>query len=331
MGDVDVIIPAYNARHTIACALASVAAQTVKPKRAIVVVDGSPDGTREAAEACRKDMNGVDLTVIWQENQGAGAARNCAIAESTAAYVAFLDADDEWLPEKLQHSLPHLEDPNVVLVSHNVLVNDGIDEVLVDCTPHFENSNDPFVTLYRRGFISTSTTLARRDAVIAAGGFDTSLRNAQDFDLWLAMLAKPGAGIKVFNQALTRNHVTQGSIMSHTKRRLRCGVIIAVRHVPSLRARAGSMLASLWFRIIAVHYEAIMAYRSRNKYLRVGLVLAQLPGTLIGATLDALIGDDARPGKAMAAIFGVWIIVIFAAYVFQFRDLAAPILQVLGG
>ena len=330
MADVDVIIPAYKARNTIARALASVAAQTLKPRQTIVVVDGSGDGTLEAAEACRGDMHGVDLAVIWQENQGAGAARNRAIAEATARYVAFLDADDEWLPEKLERSLPYLETGDTVLVSHNVLVNDGTSEKLVDCTPHFEKSGDPFVALYRHGYISTSTAVARRDAVLAVGGFDTSLENAQDFDLWLKMLADPGARVNVFKEALTRYHVTPGSIMSHTRRRLRCGVIIAQRHLPALKERAGSALTSLWFRIVAVHYEALIAYRSRDDYVGAGSVLARLPVSLAMTTLDAAIGPDARPGRATGLIFGAWIVAIFSAYAFQFRHLLGPILQVLG-
>ena len=95
-------MPAYNAERTIVRTLDSIAGQTVKPKEVIIVDDGSTDKTAENAETMRPRMNGVDLIIIRQEHKGAGAARNRALQEAGSDYVAFLDADDEWLPEKLE-------------------------------------------------------------------------------------------------------------------------------------------------------------------------------------------------------------------------------------
>lgn len=109
--DVSVIIPAFRAADTIGRALASVAAQTCTPREVIVVHDESDDGTADAAEAMRGALGPIALRIIRQPYQGDDAARNSALALANGALVTFLDADDEWLPEKLARSLPHLENP----------------------------------------------------------------------------------------------------------------------------------------------------------------------------------------------------------------------------
>lgn len=337
MTDVDVIIPAYKARETIARALAGVASQTLKPKRAIVVVDGSDDGTLEAAEAYRGRMNGVELRVIWQENQGAGAARNRAIEEATATYVAFLDADDEWQPEKLAQTLPHFTGADVVLVSHNVTVCDENRETRVDCFRHFIGSGGTFSSLYRRGYISTSTTVARRDAVLAAGGFDASLPNAQDFDLWLA-LTRAGETFRVFDGWLTRNHVTPDSIMSNTDRRLACCIAIADRYASE------TSLSDLYFRLTAIHWEAMNAHISQGRFFKAAIAGLRLPISLGISILKVLFDGDSQrrisvpeqmsennkqnPRVTMA--LWLWIVVMTVAYNWQFLGYFDAIRSALG-
>ena len=291
--DVSVIIPAYRAVHSIGRALASVARQTSKPREAIVVDDGSDDGTYETAMAMITRINGVDLKVFRQPNQGAGAARNRAVQEASCRYVAFLDADDQWLPEKLERSMEHMAGSDYVLVSHDVLVNDEGNEVLFDCARHY-TAGDRFVSMYRRGYISTSTVVARRDAVLAAGGFDTTLANAQDFDLWLAMLRQKDASFLVFKGAFTRNHITRSSITSHTERRLRCGLEIARRYAPELKARPGSVLASVWFRVAAIHIEAITTHAKRGKYAAAVWTCVRLPASLLAMSARTLSGGASQ-------------------------------------
>ena len=88
--DVSVIIPAYRAARTIGRALASVAAQSLKPMEAVLVDDGSDDGTAEIAIGLAAEMNGVRLKVIQQNNMGPGAARNRALDEARCSWAAFL-------------------------------------------------------------------------------------------------------------------------------------------------------------------------------------------------------------------------------------------------
>lgn len=286
--DVSVIMPAYHAAATIGRALASIAAQTLPPREVIVVDDGSADGTHEAAVAMTSRMNGIQLKVLRQLNQGAGAARNRALAEAAGRFVAFLDADDEWLPAKLERSMAYLRTGTYVLVAHDGWVVDGDGTSALDCSVRFQRGRDPFVELYRRGYIDTCSVVARRDAVMAAGAFDHTLPAGQDFDLFLAMLGRPNAPFLVFPERLVRYHITPGSITSNTLRRLRCQLRIIDRHAPTLRHFPGWRLGSIWFRILAVHYEAVRVLAARRDVAKLTKVAGSLAAALPSLTIRAL-------------------------------------------
>ena len=296
--DVSVIIPAYQAAATIGRALESVDAQTLKPREVIVVDDGSDDGTYEAAMAEASGLDAIEAKVFRQEHRGAGAARNRAIMESTCRNVAFLDADDEWLPEKLERSLRALEGSGLVLVAHNYVRRelDGT-ETVVDCAKRFSSGGDAYVSLYKRGYMPTCAVVAPRSEVLAAGGFDTTLAAAQDFELWLAMLKDPGARFLIFEDALARYHIQRDGITSRTGQRLDCCLRIAARYVPELRSRPGSSLTSLWFRVVAVHGEAVSAHRARRHLGLAALALARHPVSLLTLTASALFGDKRARGR----------------------------------
>jgi glycosyltransferase involved in cell wall biosynthesis len=281
---VSVIVPAYQAAAIIGRALHSVARQTRQPAEVILVDDGSTDATAAAAEACAAAMPAVNLRVIRQPNRGAGAARNRALAEARGDYVAFLDADDEWLPEKLDQSLVRLEASGLALIAHNGwIVEDGRETYLDIAARYRAAAGRLFEGLYRRGFLSTSSVVARRESIVAAGGFDETLRNGHDFDLWLKVLADPRNTFEVFDMPLTRYHITRGSITTHTRRRLLNTIEIAIRHAPMLRIHNGSPLASLLFRIAAVHHEAAQAYWARGNIAGALAVVLGYPVRTVGA------------------------------------------------
>jgi glycosyltransferase involved in cell wall biosynthesis len=293
---VSVIIPAYRAAETIGRALESVARQTLKPAQVVVVDDGSDDGTFEAAQACAASLAPVRLQVIRQENLGAGSARNRAVLAADQPILAFLDADDEWLPEKLAVSLARMEAHGLDLVAHNGLIVGAGGETLNDCAKRFRDARDPFVGLYRKGYIDTCTVLAKRDQVLAAGGFDTRLANAQDFEMWLALLGDPGRRFEVFDGVLSRYHLRAGSVMSHTDRRLDCCMAVARAHAPELKVRPGSAAASLVYRILAVHWEAITAHLAAGRLVRMAVQLAKLPFRLVtGFRALSAPGNQPRP------------------------------------
>jgi glycosyltransferase involved in cell wall biosynthesis len=291
--DVSVIVAAYQAAGTIARTLASIAGQTMKPLEVVVVDDGSTDDTKTVAESCLANMNGIALRVFrTEDNRGAGAARNRAIEEATGTYVAFLDADDEWLPEKLERSLAHLESGEYTLVAHDYVTGEGVSVRHHHCERRFREE-EPFVGLYRKGYIPSGSVVTSREAVIKAGGFDPGLPNAQDFDLWLEMLKSPETRFLVFGEPLLRYHVTPSGIMSHTARRMRCSLIITERYFPDLGRRPGSALMSLWFRVAALHLEAFRVYAARMDILGVLAVGAMLPLRLTSVSFRCLFGEPA--------------------------------------
>lgn len=328
--DVSVVVAAYRAAGTIRRALISVARQTVKPCEVVVVDDGSDDGTADVARACAPDMGAIALRVFGTEdNRGAGAARNRAVTESRQPVLAFLDADDEWLPEKLERTLAVFGKGDYALVAHDYLTGNGDRAEHHRCQRRFKEYTDPFVGLYRKGYIASGSVVTRRDAVLEAGGFDEGLRNAQDFDLWLAMLRKPGARFHVFGEALLRYRPAPGGIMSHTRRRLNCGLAIAVRHFPALKERPGLPLMSLWFRVLALHWEAVGAYGAKGEIVNLLLTVAMLPVNLAVATVRCLAAAESAAAPATVALW-LWVIAVAAAYLHQFRDFVRPFLALVG-
>ena len=284
--DVSVIIPAYRAADYIDRAVQSVFRQTVYPKELIIADDGSDDETSEILETYSETDSPIDLKMLHQSNQGAGAARNLALQSATGKYAAFLDSDDEWLPEKLARSIFHMERDKYTLVAHNIFMVNGQQQKENNIAVRFQNSsNSLFHGLYRRGFIATSTVVASLSAIHQAGGFDTSLRVGQDFDLWLKMLGSQGSQFFVFDECLAKYHVREESITRHTDSRLSCTIKIAQRHAPLLRQHGGSPTISLWFRLVAVHYEAIRAHMSSRKYNAAFRVLLNLPIVFIMETM----------------------------------------------
>ncbi len=329
--DVSVIIPAYRSAATIGRALSSVAGQTLKPRRVIVVDDGSDDDTAAAAGAFAGRMNGITLSVVRQQNKGAGAARNRALAETSSEYVAFLDADDEWMPEKIARSMVHLEGTGHVLVAHDIIrVEPDGQKRVIECAKRFGDTDDPFVQLYRRGFIATTTVVARRDAVLAAGGFDETLATAQDFDLWLKMLGGGNATFTVFPEVLACYHYNDNGITSNTARRLACTLRISVRHYPALRERPGSALVSLWVRIAAVHYEAVCAYRQAGRAGTAIKTVFVLPWRLLWAAMNTPGSSRCAPDWFRVFLW-FWVIAGFAAYAYRFKYLGLAFLKMVMG
>lgn len=264
-----VIIPAYKAVNTIERALTSVTSQTFKPTQIIVVDDGSDDGTLKIAKSFKEHVHNIELNIFSQKNLGAGAARNRAIDAATGDWLAFLDADDEWLPQKLAISMDSITKNNLILVSHNYFHINGRRKKPVFCNTRFEAATNPYLGLYRKGFIATSSVVVLRDAVLNVGGFDETLETAQDFDLWLKVLKEKESRFKVEPDFLLNYYVTPGSITCHTTRRLDCTLRIAKNHAPSRK--------DLNHRILNIHYEAICSTLSKGQVFRALWFLLKLP------------------------------------------------------
>ena len=202
---VAVVIPVYRSEFLDQC-LASVFAQSCPPDEVIVVDDGSPDGDRVTSVV---ERYGKRVTLLRQENAGAGAARNRGIMAATCELVAFLDADDEWLPGFLYRQLRLMgERANAAFVYANgqIVGDSPLSGTLFMDTAPSEGPVTVEALLAQRCTVLTSSVLARRQALVDIGLFDETLRRGQDFDLWLRLVAG-GAGCAYTRSALVKRRV----------------------------------------------------------------------------------------------------------------------------
>lgn len=281
--NISVIIPAFRAAATIGRAFSSIAAQTTPPREVVVVDDGSDDHTADAAAkfSPRFEAAGIILKIFRQANLGPSAARNRAIRESSGTWLAFLDADDEWLPTKVERSLAIAAGTGANFVAHDFLISNNSREDRADCARHCPPGTDPFLAQLLRGFIATSTVVVRRDLIVRAGGFDPGLRSGQDYDLWLAVLTLPGINFRIFPEALSRYHVTANSISTRVDMRRQAALTILARHRESLRGRVQSPAWTTTLRVLIIHAQAALMH-AKQGHVGAALVDAlRIPASLI--------------------------------------------------
>ncbi|MEN3329571.1 MAG: hypothetical protein V7638_4378 [Acidobacteriota bacterium] len=208
---VSVIIPAYKVAPFLAETLESVFAQTFSDFEVILVNDGSPD-TDEMEKVIEPYRDRI--VYLRQENRGAGAARNTGLRSARGRYVAFLDGDDIWLPSFLSEMVSFIEGYDLVYA--NALLF-GASQV-AGLTYMDTNPSSGAVTaeslLAERCNIITSGVLARREPIIELGMFDETLRNSQDFDMWVRVAKRPGARLAFLPKVLLKQRHRPGSLAS---------------------------------------------------------------------------------------------------------------------
>ena len=182
---ISVIIPTYNRKHTLQRAIDSVLAQTFKPFEIIIVDDGSKDGTKEWLL-----LNYPSVQYIHQPNNGVSSARNKGIQISQGSWIALLDSDDEWMPEKLEYQSRFIEvnrnssfcHTNEIWIRNGVRVN--------QMKKHKKYGGDIFKHCLDICRISPSSSIIKKDVFEEVGAFDESLTVCEDYDLWLRVTAK---------------------------------------------------------------------------------------------------------------------------------------------
>ena len=215
---VSVIIPSYNAEAFLPDAVKSVLHQSWRELELIIVNDGSTDATMSLAEQLSQDDGRVKI--VDKPNGGLSSARNAGIAAASGDAICFLDADDVFLPDKVERQVQFLDQfPGCDLVYSDYYIGD------IALTPIWLESVRPAMAkmdeylLYRNGFAPLCPLLRSR-LVAATGEFDETLRAAEDWDYWIRAAQHgrfcylPGA-VGVY-----RTHPGQ---MHHDRRRMRSG------------------------------------------------------------------------------------------------------------
>ena len=186
MATVDVIIPAYNTAKYLPAAIESVLAQTFEDWQIVLVDDGSTDNTAEIVAPYRERC-GTKLKYVKQQNRGLPAARNTAIKSSDSEYLALLDADDVWLPCRLEESLKVMEARPQAGVSHGLITlidpEGNIGQVCEGNRKNYEGHVAPYIYM-RTIELPCPTMTFRRRCVDDVGLFDETMRATEDRDLW---------------------------------------------------------------------------------------------------------------------------------------------------
>ncbi|MFD1020143.1 glycosyltransferase family 2 protein [Thalassobacillus hwangdonensis] len=247
---VSVITPAYNAERFIKETMQSVIDQTFTNWEMVIVDDRSQDRTVEYVKEYQQQDERIRLIVL-EENSGSAVARNTAIREARGRYLAFLDSDDLWLPQKLEHQLAFMQEKDIAFsfTKYRRMEEDGTDTNAVTNAPSTVDYN----SLMKRCVIGCLTVMLDTEKT---GNVEmVNIRTRQDYALWLD-LTRRGFLAHGLPEVLSRYRVVGGSISSNKWKAAKQNWRV-FRHVEKQ-----SLLKSIWY---FAHY-AILSIRDVIKY-----------------------------------------------------------------
>jgi len=187
--DVSVVIPSYNRYEVLQRALASVYAQTYKPKEVIIIDDGSTDKTSQILKLF------PDIKYYFQKNAGVSSARNRGIKKASYEWIAFLDSDDEWHRDKLQEHLElHLNRPELLMSYTDEKWMRDAKEVKL-AKKYAKVDKDIFSSSLSHCIIAPSSAVMHKTLFESVGLFDETLEVCEDYDLWLRVAIKHKIGL----------------------------------------------------------------------------------------------------------------------------------------
>jgi glycosyltransferase involved in cell wall biosynthesis len=221
MPKVSVIIPTHNRAEFLRSAITSILNQTFQDFEIIIIDDASKDHTREVIT----NFNDARIKFIYNHvSKGAAGSRNIAIMNSSCEYVAFLDDDDEWLPEKLK--------------IQTCLLDNSPPEVGGVCTGYFtvekmcgrilSTVNPEMIDLPKGNPIATSSILLRRECFEKCGLFDESMLACSDYDMWIRISKK--FSFKIIENTLVKYCVHENGLTLNHEKKARSLEILLKKH-----------------------------------------------------------------------------------------------------
>ena len=177
---ISAIIPTFNRAHLLPRAVDSILSQTLPPHSVIIVDDGSTDGTEKLIK-----KNYPEIKYLKQDNLGVSAARNAGITATSCEWLAFLDSDDEWLPEKLARQIEVLNLAPAMKICHSdeIWIRNG--KRVNPLKKHSKSGGWMFKKALPICCISPSSAMIHRSVFDNVGLFEESLPACEDYDLWL--------------------------------------------------------------------------------------------------------------------------------------------------
>lgn len=216
MAEVSTIIPAYNCEDYIKETVESVLAQTYKDIEIIVVDDGSTDRTGEIL----KDFGSKVEYIRQSKNTGPSAARNKGIERARGKYIAFLDHDDVWTPNKIEEQIKLLESNKDLALAYSNCYNVNQSDLAIGTLFDIARPHRGFVfeNLLLDNFIPTSSVVVRKEILNEVGGFNERFLISQDFDLYLRIAQR--YEIDFVNFPLLKHRVYSGSTSNRKRKTL---------------------------------------------------------------------------------------------------------------
>lgn len=224
MPKVSVIIPTYNREDYLPDAIDSVLNQTYQDFEIIIIDDGSTDSTKNIVTNYIS-QNGERVKYLFQNKKGSSAARNNGIKNAKGEFIAFLDSDDIWLPEKLEKQIKLIESDKIGFVHSNAIVESN-GKITSRIKPNSPVLN--FDDLFLGGKnIVMSTSLIKKEFIEDVGMLDEALKVAVDYDLWIRILMR--YPIKHINETLAVYREHNNNISSDLELMHKHGIKICLK------------------------------------------------------------------------------------------------------
>lgn len=277
------VIPTYNYARFVCNAVDSVLAQTFADYEIIVVDDGSSDNTGEVLA-----RYGNRIKYIRQENAGASTARNTGIVLAQGKFVAFLDADDLWLPQKLEKQVRFLDDnPGFGMVFSDM--SHCVDGAMVHvaylrerCYRYVAQGNI-YNNLLREGFVFTPTVMLRRECFDLVGLFDVRLCNCEDVDLWFRVADRYQIGFMDEPLAVRNQH--GANVTGNSEDYLKAPVLLMERLYAANSDRErktiiNERLQSMFYNL-GYYYFSVGRMPDCRKYMLKAMAAGRRPGGVL--------------------------------------------------
>jgi len=247
---VSVIVPVYGVEKYIAATISSVLAQTYDNFELLIVNDGSPDKSEEICASFTDHR----IKIIRQENGGVCAARNTGITAAQGEYLAFLDGDDLWMPEKLEKHVEHLDSlPTIgVSFSRSAFVDEAGQPLGIYQMPKLRDIT-PEIILCRNPIGNGSTPVIRKE-VFTNLRFDEELHHFEDVECWLRIALQTDWQIEGIPAALTLYRVnSQGASTNLAQQLVDLDAVLEKTnsYAPDLIAKYGSIAKAYELRKLA--------------------------------------------------------------------------------
>jgi len=310
MKKVSVIIPAYGVEKYIATTVQSVLDQTYKNYELLIIDDGSPD---RSIEICQKFTN-PRIKIIHQANRGLAGARNTGIRHAQGEYLAFLDGDDLWLPEKLEKQIAHLENSPAVGVgfSRSAFINDAGKPLGTYQMPQLKGITTPYL-LCRNPVGNGSAPVIRREVFDAIRFqdnlhgtledfyFDEHFRQSEDIECWIRISIQTDWQIEGIPEALTLYRVNSGGLSANMLKQLDSWEKV----IEKTRSYAPEIVTQ-WEKLARAYQLRYLARRAVR--LQDGSMAVELVNRALATNWRILIEEPRRTLLSLVAAYFLWLL-----------------------